>query len=378
VTENEYLVPLTSGHPALVAVSDRLGIARAERRSASLFSNPELDFEREAPKGSARQSTWSVAWAPPLNGRRGLSIQASEAEVGAAEKDLESRLLGLRLQMRSAFASWVVHSQRVEAMSSHLDLVEALAERMTTRADRGEESRFSARRMDLAATEARAELSLMKAELARARATALAWYPELSRSSRPVAPELLQLPEGLNASSRPDLDAYRFELQGAELEERLAGRFIASPRLQFGWQTLEDNGRSFDGPLYGVNWSLPLFSRGQAARLEASQRKLTAKARLEIAVVRAERDLEGLVEAYEELAAAASAASSTSSDLDAVATVAERSYQLGESSVTDLLESLRSVLSTRLSALDLYTGALEAHRNLESAVGRPLTTGGMP
>jgi len=55
---------------------------------------------------------------------------------------------------------------------------------------------------------------------------------------------------------------------------------------------------------------------------------------------------------------------------------AEASYLLGESDVTDLLESLRSVLATRLSSLDLYSAALEAHRNLESAVGRPLSTGG--
>ena len=86
--------------------------------------------------------------------------------------------------------------------------------------------------------------------------------------------------------------------------------------------------------------------------------------------------MEGAEGAYGELAAAATAASSATADLDLLIEAAETSYRLGESDVTDLLESLRSVLATRLSFLELYAAALEAHRNLESAVGRPLSTGG--
>lgn len=376
LTEDEFLAPLTRGHPALIAQSDRLGLARAERRSAAILSNPELAFSREAPAGSAHQSIWSLAWTPPLSGRRALSVEAADAELKAAEKDLESTLLGLRLQMRAAYGSWVVNAERVAVLSSHVERIEALEERMTTRANRGEESRLAARRMGLAATQARMELSLAKAALTRARAAALAWRPELDSNLRPLPPALPAVPTELSLSSRSDLEARRFELQGAEREEQVARRFVVFPELHVGWQTIEDRSLRFEGPVYGLNWSVPLFSHGQAARLGASLKKAAADARLAIAVARAEGELEGAQGAYEELLGVATSVASTLAELDLVIEGAEASYLLGESDVTDLLESLRSVLATRLSSLDLYSAALEAHRNLESAVGRPLSTGG--
>ncbi len=376
LTEEEFLASLTRGHPALIAQSDRSGLAQAERRSSAVLSNPELDFVREEPSGTAHQSVWRLAWTPPLDGRRRLSIEAADAELEAAEKDLDSTLLGLRSEMRAAYGSWVLNSERAVVLASHLELIEVLAERMETRADRGEESRLAARRMGLAATQARSELSLAKAALARTRAAALAWRPDLSSNQRPMPPELPAVPAELSLSSRSDLEARRFELQGAELEEQLANRFVVFPELHVGWQTIEDRSLRFEGPVYGVNWSVPLFSHGQAARLGASLKKAAADARLAIAVARAEGELEGAQGAYEELVGVAISVASTIAELDLVIEGAETSYLLGESDVTDLLESLRSVLATRLSSLDLYSAALEAHRNLESAVGRPLTTGG--
>ena len=40
------------------------------------------------------------------------------------------------------------------------------------------------------------------------------------------------------------------------------------------------------------------------------------------------------------------------------------------------IETLRSVRDARLREIELYSAALEAHRNLEAAVGRPLGSGG--
>jgi outer membrane protein TolC len=55
---------------------------------------------------------------------------------------------------------------------------------------------------------------------------------------------------------------------------------------------------------------------------------------------------------------------------------ARASFAAGESSLTDLLDSLRAVRDARLGALDLLGDALAAHRDLEAALGRPLTDGG--
>jgi outer membrane protein TolC len=58
-----------------------------------------------------------------------------------------------------------------------------------------------------------------------------------------------------------------------------------------------------------------------------------------------------------------------------VARAAEASFEAGESTVTDLLDTLSALLDARLAALDLYSSALEAHRQLEVAAGRSLTSG---
>jgi outer membrane protein TolC len=45
-------------------------------------------------------------------------------------------------------------------------------------------------------------------------------------------------------------------------------------------------------------------------------------------------------------------------------------FEAGESDVTELLETVRGVLSARFSALELYAAALAAHRELDLLTGR--------
>jgi outer membrane protein TolC len=79
---------------------------------------------------------------------------------------------------------------------------------------------------------------------------------------------------------------------------------------------------------------------------------------------------------YETMQTAAREAWDSTGDTDALLEAALASFQAGESTDTDFLEILRSILEARLSALQLYSEALEAHRALEVAAGNPLTAGG--
>ncbi len=47
----------------------------------------------------------------------------------------------------------------------------------------------------------------------------------------------------------------------------------------------------------------------------------------------------------------------------------EAAFRLGESELTDLLETHRSVLEAELIVLELHAAALAAHRDLERLVG---------
>ena len=52
---------------------------------------------------------------------------------------------------------------------------------------------------------------------------------------------------------------------------------------------------------------------------------------------------------------------------------AAASWQAGESTLTDFLETSRAAMGAQLRALDVRGSALLAHRELEAALGRPLS-----
>lgn len=372
-TEAAFLEVLDEDHPAFVALTDRLGVARAERKQAGILANPAFGVQHEAPEGTARQTTWTLAWTPPLDGRRGLRIRAGEAAERAARLELEADKLGLRLALRTVYARWVLAHEHREVVASHLGFVQRLVSQMRARAAAGEESGLAARRFDLARFEVEAELARAEADELEARSEAVAWRPELPPEALPTMPPLPDLPSEVDFTARPDLEARKHEVEAAKARARLAHRVLAFPELGVGWQRQDNDGQDFEGPTYALSWNVPLFDRQQAGRLAAESRLAAAQARLEYSTARARAELEGAHAAYARLRATAREIADGVEGTDTVIESAAASYRLGEASVTDLLETLGSVLASRVAALELYDAALAAHRNLEAAAGRPLT-----
>jgi len=167
------------------------------------------------------------------------------------------------------------------------------------------------------------------------------------------------------------------QLEQAQLEGRLAGRFWGFPTLQVGVQRLEDGGPVQSGPLFAAGWSIPLFDRSQGARVEARQRAEIAAARLEQAQALTGAEVQGGLAAYRSLFKAVGEAREASAETDRVIEAATAAYRAGEASLTDLLDALRAAFETRLRELDMRALALATHRDLEAALGRPLTEGGV-
>jgi outer membrane protein TolC len=373
LTEEEFLGALREGHPALVATTERLAVAEGARAGAGRLSNPRLAASWELPEETTQQSTWSVAWVPPLDGRRGLRVRASEAALEAASADVALANLGAREAMRAVFAAWAVGSERQRLTTTHLDKVQRLVSQMNARAESGEESGLAAGRLRLVAVELEAVHAQAAAEEASARRRASAWSTEAEGAS-PVLPDLPEAPLDFDIDlASPSIRARESELAQAEYEARLAGRFLVFPELEAGWQTQEDiAGESFSGPIFGAAWTVPLFDRQQGDRAQADRRLAAARAQLEFTTTMARAEFEAAREAYTALRQSALASIASVTEADALVDAASASYTAGESSLTDLLETLRSVLATRLATLDLYSAALDAHRNLEAAAGQPL------
>lgn len=373
ITEDAFLRELSPDHPARVALRVLVGDAEAAVKRARALDNPELAFGVEAPQGLSTQTTWALAWSPPLDGRRGLRVDAAESALEAVRFDLASAELRLRAEARAAYADWSVAHSRRELLAAQLAVHERIARHVRARADAGEASGLSARRVELAVGEEFAELGRTEAMLARARAAVCALYPQLPTDARPVLPALPAATTRIDPSTRPDVRARLEEVRKSEFDAREGRRFVAFPTLELGWQRFEQSGLQWSGPVYGFAWTIPLFDRRQGDRLASARRQDAAKASAEIATRRSIADAEGAERAYTVLRGAAMTAADSVEDGDSLVESATAAYDLGEADTTDLLETLRSVLRARLTALELQADALAAHRALELAAGRPLT-----
>ncbi|MBI4917716.1 MAG: TolC family protein [Acidobacteria bacterium] len=369
ITEKEFLAAVTASHPALVAATGPVVEASAARVQASRLANPSLAWAAERPGGGISQDTASVAWELPIDGRRGLRIEAADEGLTAASIRAAYEQLLLRLEARAAFADWFTAEQEAVGHRGFTGRVEALASRLRRRADAGEESGLTARRLELEAAQARVELARAEVRAADARAAVSHWLPSLPADGRPERPELPRADVTKTASERPDLAALAAEVRQAELETRLARRILAPPMVELGWQRVNEPGLSLSGPTAAVRVAVPLLDRRQADRVGADGRLRVAAARLQQATVRGEAETAAARAALGRLTAEAVAAERARAGAEAVITAAEASFNAGESSLTDLFDSLRAARATGQTAVVLHAEALAAARRLAAATG---------
>lgn len=375
LSEHEFLATLDSNHPSVVALAEELARAEGELRRAGTLDNPTIEFEYEGPADQAEQSTLKLGWKPPFDGRRGLAIDAGEASVEAATRSLQWAELQVRQDMRAVFAEWAVAERRRSLVAQHFESVRELEARLNVRAERGEESQLAARRFALAVTELRTELARSEATLARVRGRALALREDLPPGTVATLPAAPAVPTTLDDTTRPDLLALRHEVEAATLRRRLAGRVLEFPTLVGGWTQISEADQSFDGPYFGVSWDLPLFDRNQGDRHERTRAIAIAQARLQLTEREAEQRRTAALAAYSALHASLIEVVDVVEDAPGLVDAASASFLAGESSMTDLLETLRSVLESQLAALELHAGVLAAHRELELSAGRALIQG---
>lgn len=378
LTEEDLLAAVAGSHSVTAALAGERDLAAAEVTRASLLPNPTIEASVEEPDGAARETAAGVTWTPPLDGRRALRVEAAEKGLAAAESRLEAARLRLRLDLRAAYAGWAFAWERRELLAANLAQVGELARRARARAEAGEIPGLAARRLTLEEAQAKADLGRAEAVLAAARAEVAAWVPALPPDARPASLPLPPEPAAVpDLAGRPDLVAREREVERAEALQRLSGRIFEAPALGLGWKRIEERSAEASGPVVSAGWTVPLFDRRQADRQEAEARVAAARADLELARVRAQAERAGALAAYDRLRAEAVAAAEAAGETGDLLAGASAAYQLGESGLTDFLDTLRAALAARITALEVREAAWAAQRDLEAAIGRPLS-GGLP
>lgn len=374
--EQEFLAEIRDDHPSVLALGEELSRAEAARVRAGTLTNPRLEVLREQPDPNARQTTYTLSFAPPLDGRLSAAKHAAEEGLAAARLRLQYERLALRTELRRLYAGWEIAAERAAVLREQAATAGDLAAYARRRAAAGEASGISATRLELAAQEESGALALADSEAARALARIRALLPGLPADARPVRSELDAAAPGPGEVVRPDVEALRADVRQAEMEARLAGRFVAFPELTVGWQRVESRPSAQSGAVFGLAWSVPLLDRSQAARHEATRKRDVAEARLALREAQARAELAAARASYDALRQAAARAAEGTRGTARLVEGATAAFRAGETTVTELVDTLRAARDARLNEIDLYAAAWEAHRELEAATGRSLSNGG--
>jgi len=330
LTEQQFLDDTLPGHPAIAAAEAEVTAASGVRRQAGIVDNPEIAWGRENPDIVPRQDIFVLNWRLPFDGRR-HRMDAADAAIDVSSSELEATRLRIRLEMRSLFASWYIAVQREAVLQANLDRTRRLSDRMLARAQDGESSGLEARRIALEVEMLGLEAAAARAEARARRSAAASWSAKVAGDVEPVLPLLPTPPSTIGIGDRHDIRALSYGVVAAESRHQLQKRVLEPPVISLGWTEIADGVRSFDGPVFGLSWPVPLFDRNQGRREAA--------------------------------------------DSDVVDTMLAV-FEAGEASLTDVLDALRATVDVRMARIETLAHALAAERELEASLGRPILSGG--
>jgi outer membrane protein, heavy metal efflux system len=351
---------------AIVSSQWRVEEARARLRGArALRDNPTLDgaVGRRSAGNAPEDLDFALGQTFELGGRRGSRIRAAEAAVARAATDSDDvRTRALR-EVAFAFLRGLAAGERsrlAATAEAHGEAVWRIAERRHALGDVAIlDVNLAASALSRARSEVRAAAAteaLLKGEirvlLALEPGKSLTLAGELQ--PRPV-PELAALLDG--ASSRAAVRSAEAELREAQ-EEVAVGKGMRWPDLTPKLRYERDEGTNvFWG---GLTLSLPLWSRGQEVRGVGEARVSRVRTELEALRQAAQIEVQSAYEAHRLQLEAVDALRETARHLEENATLARRSYDVGQIGLAELLLVQRETVEAR---------RLDLERRLEAAEG---------
>ncbi len=358
----------------------RAGVAEAESRlvGARLRArdNPVIEGLIGPRWAAGRSTDMEVSLAVPLElgGKRSKRIAVAEAEIAAAQMDVEERRRGA---VGAAVAAWygVVYVQRRVALAEErLQLATELQRTAVARQRAGDVAQFEVNLAESEVARADSEVAAEESRLARARADLAAALGLASSGDLAVAGDLSDrtlfdgVASGVAGDQRADIRAARAQRRAADARLSLAG---ASRWPDVSLRATYAREEDADVLLGGVAITLPFFDRGQAQRAEARAQQQRADVEVEVLTTAATSEIEGARAAYR---AARDAVARLEKGLPRATQnleMATESYRAGKIDLTTLLIIRRDALDTRREYLDRLLEAALAGVDLWVAVGAP-------
>jgi len=371
----EALRSADDNNPRIRAAAAAVDAEKGRKLSALSPESPRLTYhEEEIPSGSGlgagAQRYYQISQAfdiPLLTGARSGMYSAFER---AAEQRLESVRRSIRASVIASYADLATFVAQAGILREEVDALEELAAAALKREIAGDVTH-------LAVLRARAETSVAAAELLHKEgqilvaeselAAALGLETEIPRGkldSLPASPVGDHLAIDLEALTRahPEARSARFISSGmrAELTNR---RLSAFPAFEAAWFRQEIAGVGwFWGAELGARIPLWFFlaENGRIQEASADARRAEYEAEHEVALVR--KRMLGAMAALSNAADILRLASGVRQEEAAeISRTARRSFELGQISIVELLDGLRTARAARLDrleALRIYYRAL--------------------
>lgn len=378
LTFEEALARAREQSPEVLVARARIEEARGRLVGARIRyrDNPTVDFStgpRDVDGNTLTDVDLGVSQLFETGGQRSARIAGAEAEIRreAATAD-EAR----RLAVREVALAWLrtLHAQERVALLSRGETVAADVAAVANR-------RYTAG--DIAVL----DVNVAKSALARSRAARLAAEAERLAASgelqrllglprgeqptvrgelrRPLRPEVASLVSAVE--NRPDLQALREEIATAAADVQLAQ---ATRRPDVGVEARFKREEGHRAIIGGFTLVLPAFARGQELFATGTARGSRARMELETRRAAALSEIESL---FATLARRDEAVAAFEQEalpgLDENESLVQRSFDVGQISLPDVLLIRRELIETRLEYLDRQLEAAEAAVTLDSAAG---------
>jgi len=374
------IVALVDQHPEVAASRHELDAAQADVDAAGAAPNPSIEATVGyglAVDGSQSRVEWGLALSIPLGwlAQRRPRVDLADAGARAVEAESESLRRDVILQLRVLFWQLVYEQERVAALSQLNAETQALAATVARRVEQGEVRPVEATRVEVEAEKIAGELAIAESALAARSGQLAAWLGAPPGQTVEAVADLTRLPATTTreqavehvGDGNPSMIAARARVEALE-----AG--VAAERRQrvpsIALEAFTDH--ELDRRAYGVgltvdlplwNWNSSNIRRSESAAA-AGRERLEA---LRLELVSTAIEYQSKCQAGADLAAryrdrilprARSAVDLT-----------ERTYQLGEATVLEVIDARRTLLETRRLFLEVLVRAQEDCSSLYALIG---------
>ena len=356
------VVKLVDAHPTVVAGKKQVAAARAGVDAAGAVPNPSIEGTGaygQARDSSASRVEWGLSLSIPFDwiAQRGAKIDATEADVRATAAEAEAMRRDVLLQLRLLFWNLVYEQERVAALTALDQESEALADTVKQRVDKGESRPIEATRLRIEAEKIVGELALAKSRLKTRQAQLGLWLGVPSGKQLTAVADLNKLPQPISAetarakvrSSHPTIRKGQAKVQALSANVTLERRTRIPA---FSLRAFTDHeldrfvygvGLAVDFPLW--NWNTGNISKAEALLAAARSRIEAERLSLEASVIEAQAACQSgvalAVRYRDKIMPGATSAAQT----------IERTYQLGEATLLEVLDARRTLLETKTQTL---------------------------